>query len=128
ACGLRSATGSTLVVEGSSGPSWQTAAVSTPVVGTCDPRFRAVEGEFARNFSERGDVGAAVCVLIGGVPVVDLAGGFVHAHHSAPWDPDPWVTYYSAGKPVLALLALQLVDQGLIGLDDPLVAVWPEFA
>ena len=102
--------------------------MSTPVVGTCDPRFRAVEEEFRRNFSERGEVGAAVCVLIDGVPVVDLAGGFVDARHSAPWSLDTLVDYYSAGKPVLALLALQLVDQGLIDLDDPLVAVWPEFA
>ena len=28
----------------------------------------------------------------------------------------------------MALLALQLVDAGLIGLDDPIAAVWPEFA
>jgi CubicO group peptidase (beta-lactamase class C family) len=102
--------------------------VSSPVMGTCDPRFRVVEEEFRRNFSERGELGAAVCVLIDGVAVVDLAGGFVDARHSAPWCLDTLVDYYSAGKPVLALLVLQLVDQGLIGLDDPLVDVWPEFA
>jgi CubicO group peptidase (beta-lactamase class C family) len=101
--------------------------VSTPVVGTCDPRFRSVEEEFTRNFSERGELGAAVCVLIDGVPVVDLAGGFVDTRRSAPWRLDTLVDYYSAGKPVLALLVLQLVDEGLIRLDDPLVAVWPEF-
>jgi CubicO group peptidase (beta-lactamase class C family) len=103
-------------------------AVSTLVVGTCDPRFRRVEEEFRCNFAERGEIGAAVCVLVDGAPVVDLAGGFVDARHSAPWNPDTLVDYYSAGKPVLALLVLQLVDLGLIGLDDPLVAVWPEFA
>ena len=102
--------------------------MSTPVVGTCDPRFRVVEEEFRRNFVERGEIGAAVCVLIDGVPVVDLAGGFVDARHSAPWNAETLVDYYSAGKPVLALLVLQLVDEGLIDLDDPLVAVWPEFA
>jgi CubicO group peptidase (beta-lactamase class C family) len=102
--------------------------VSTPVAGTCDPRFRVVEEEFRRNFAERGEVGAAVCVLIDGVPVVDLAGGFVDAHHSAPWNADTLVDYYSAGKPVLALLVLRQVDQELIDLDDPLVSVWPEFA
>jgi len=97
-------------------------------VGTCDPRFRAVEEEFSRNFAERGELGAAVCVLIDDAAVVDLAGGFVDARHSAPWRLDTLVDYYSAGKPVLALLVLQLVDQGLIDLDDRLVAVWPEFA
>jgi CubicO group peptidase (beta-lactamase class C family) len=102
--------------------------VPTPVAGTCDPRFRVVEEEFRRNFAERGEVGAAVCVLIDGVPVVDLAGGFVDSHHSARWNADTMVDYYSAGKPVLALLVLQQVDRGLIELDDPLVSVWPEFA
>jgi CubicO group peptidase (beta-lactamase class C family) len=102
--------------------------VSTPVAGTCDPRFRVVEEEFRRNFAERGEVGAAVCVLIDGVPVVDLAGGFVDALHSAPWNADTLVDYYSAGKPVLALLVLRQVEQELIDLDDPLVSVWPEFA
>ena len=87
--------------------------VSAPVVGTCDRRFLAVEEEFRRNFAERGEVGAAVCVLIDGVPVVDLAGGFVDAgviRHA--WSLDTLVDYYSAGKPILALLVLQLVDQG----------------
>jgi CubicO group peptidase (beta-lactamase class C family) len=101
--------------------------VSTPVVGSCDSRFRSVEEAFMRNFSERGELGAAVSVLIDGVPVVDLAGGFVDAGRSAAWSLDTLVDYYSAGKPVLALLVLQLVDAGVIRLDDPLVAVWPEF-
>ncbi len=61
------------------------------------------------------------------MPVVDLAGGFVDPGCSAPWRLDTLVDYYSAGKPILALLLLQLVDEGLIRLDDPLVAVWPEF-
>ena len=38
---------------------------------------------------------------------------------SAPWSPDTLVDYYSAGKPFLALLALQLVDAGLIAPRRP---------
>ena len=30
--------------------------------GTCAPQFEKVRDEFERNFSERGEVGAAVCV------------------------------------------------------------------
>ena len=37
-------------------------AVDVPVSGQCDPRFGAVREEFTRNFTERGEVGAAVCV------------------------------------------------------------------
>ena len=44
-----------------------------------------------------------------------------------PWQPDTIVNFYSVGKAIVALLALQLVDAGLIGLDDPIASVWPEF-
>ncbi len=99
-----------------------------PVAGHCDTRFALVEEAFRQNFAERGEVGAAVCVLIDGVTVVDLAGGVVDRAGSAPWTPDTLVDYYSAGKPVLAVLALRLVDEGLVDLDDPIARVWPEFA
>ena len=97
-----------------------------PVSGSCDARFTEVREEFVRNFAERGEVGAAVCVLVDGEPVVDLAGGW--ARPGTPWGPDTLVDYYSVGKAFLALLALQLVDAGHIGLDEPLSRVWPEFA
>ena len=53
--------------------------VDVPVTGHCDARFGAVREEFARNFAERGEVGAAVCVVVDGATVVDLAGGWADA-------------------------------------------------
>ena len=44
-----------------------------------------------------------------------------------PWRLDTLVDFYSVGKAFLALLALQLVDAGRMGLDDPVATVWPEF-
>ena len=44
-----------------------------------------------------------------------------------PWSPETLVNFYSVGKAIVALLALRLVDRGLIGLDDPVISVWPEF-
>src|SRR4051794_33882433 len=96
--------------------------------GTCDPRFAAVRDAFAGNFGERGEVGAAVCVRIGGTTVVDLVGGWADESRQLPWQHDTLVNFYSVGKAFVALLALQLVDEGLIGLDDPIATVWPEFA
>jgi CubicO group peptidase (beta-lactamase class C family) len=101
-------------------------AVDVPLVGQCDPRFAAVRDEFARNFAERGELGAAVCVLVEGRAVVDLAGGWAD-ESGRPWQLDTLVDYYSVGKAFLALLALQLVDAALLDLDDPIVKVWPEF-
>ena len=98
------------------------------VSGQCDTRFDGVREEFTRNFTESGEVGAAVCVVIDGDTVVDLAGGWADRAAHTPWQLDTLVDFYSVGKAFVALLALQLVDAGRIALDDPIAAVWPEFA
>jgi CubicO group peptidase (beta-lactamase class C family) len=102
--------------------------MDAPVAGTCDPRFGRVKEEFMRNFAERDEVGAAVCVMIDGATVVDLAGGWADQARQAAWEVDTLVDFYSVGKAFVALCALQLVDAGLIALDDTLASVWPEFA
>jgi CubicO group peptidase (beta-lactamase class C family) len=96
--------------------------------GICDPRFEAVRAEFERNLADRGDVGAAVAVTIGGVPVVDLWGGWLDEAHERPWQRDSIVNVWSLGKAVSAICLLQLVEQGKIDLDAPVARYWPEFA
>ncbi len=98
-----------------------------PISGTCDAGFEMVRHEFGRNFAERGELGASVCVLVDGHVVVDLVGGWADGARTRPWRADTLVDVYSVGKPVVGLLALQLVDAGLIGLDDPIAQVWTEF-
>lgn len=101
--------------------------MAAPISGTCGSGFETVRHEFGRNFAERGELGASVCVLVDGHVVVDLVGGWSDGARTQPWRADTLVDVYSVGKPVVALLALQLVDAGLIGLDDPISQVWPEF-
>lgn len=101
---------------------------SAPISGYCDPKFAVVRDAFAANFAERDEVGAGVCVVVGGHTVVDLVGGWADERRTRLWAPNTIVNFYSAGKAIVALLALQAVDRGLIDLDDPLVSVWPEFA
>ena len=84
--------------------------------------------EFTRNFVERGEVGAGVCVIVDGEVVVDLVGGWADEARERAWQSDTLVNFYSVGKAFVALLALQLVDAGRLGLDDPIASVWPEFA
>ncbi len=102
--------------------------MEVPITGSCGERFTAVREAFAANFADRGEVGGAVTVLLGGSPVVELVGGWADAARTRPWEPDTLVDVYSVGKAVVALLALQSVDRGLLGLDDPVASVWPEFA
>jgi CubicO group peptidase (beta-lactamase class C family) len=98
------------------------------ISGSCIDAFGAVREAFAANFTERGEVGGAVCVIVDGQVVVDLVGGWADRHRQRPWQPTTMVDFYSVGKAIVGLLLLQLVDAGLIGLDDPIASVWPEFA
>lgn len=99
-----------------------------PVGGTCDERFEAVRTAFADNFAERGELGAAVCVIVDGEAVVDLVGGWTDETRTRAWSADTITDFYSVGKALLSLLVLRLVDDGTVGLDDPVSSVWPEFA
>jgi CubicO group peptidase (beta-lactamase class C family) len=96
--------------------------------GRCDRRFRAVAEEFAANFSERGELGAAVCVIAGGVVVVDLHGGWRDPGLSQPWQPDTLVNVFSVGKGVLAACLARLAGQGRLDPDARVTAYWPDFA
>ena len=102
--------------------------MAVPVDGWCDPRYSRVRDAFAANFAERGEVGAAVCVIERGEVVVDLVGGWADSARTRPWTHDTIVDFYSVGKAIVALLALQAIDAGLVELDTPVAAVWPEFA
>src|SRR5262245_20066620 len=101
--------------------------MTVPVSGHCDPAFESVRSAFAENFASRGEVGAAVCVVVDGRVVVDLVGGWTDPGRTRRWEPDTLVNFYSVGKALVGLLVLQLVDSGQISLDAPVALVWPEF-
>jgi CubicO group peptidase (beta-lactamase class C family) len=97
------------------------------VDGSCHADFGALAKAFSDNFDERGELGAAVCVIVGGEVVCDLWGGWADPSRSRPWRETSIVDYYSAGKPIVATLLLRLIDRGLIDLDGPIATYWPEF-
>ncbi|MFF7795504.1 serine hydrolase [Streptomyces sp. NPDC007991] len=98
------------------------------VHGHCDARFTAVREAFEANFRERGELGAAVAVTVGGEAVVDLWGGWADAARTRPWARDTLVNVWSTTKGPVALCAHILADRGLLDLDAPVAAYWPEFA
>lgn len=90
------------------------------VQGTVTDGFEPVRDAFVRNFTERGDLGAAVTVYRDGRPVVDLWGG-------ADWRSDTAQVIRSATKgPAAAVLHL-LQQRGTLDLDAPVGTYWPEF-
>jgi CubicO group peptidase (beta-lactamase class C family) len=96
--------------------------------GDHDPRWRPVRDELERNFRERGEVGASVCVIVDGRVVVDLWGGLAERRSGRPWQRDTIGVVWSCTKGAVALCAAVLVSRGLLELDAPVLRYWPEFA
>src|SRR6266568_4669995 len=97
------------------------------IAGFCDPRFEQVAVEYARNFQERGEVGASICVKIEGETVVDLWGGSANPATESPWVEDTLSIVWSCTKGATALCAHMLASRGLLDLDAPVARYWPEF-
>ncbi|OQR62110.1 EstA family serine hydrolase [Streptomyces maremycinicus] len=95
--------------------------------GHCDPRFAAVRAAFEENFRDRDELGAAVSVTVDGVTVADLWGGWADAARTRAWERDTLVNVWSTSKGPTALCAHLLADRGLLDLDAPVAAYWPEF-
>ncbi|HVN63946.1 MAG TPA: serine hydrolase domain-containing protein [Candidatus Binataceae bacterium] len=98
------------------------------IEGEIDKRFECVRKAFAENFEKRGELGAAVCIVVDGCPVVDLWGGYVDKQRTRPWTRDTLVNVYSTTKGMTATCAHRLIDQGKIDPDEPVSRYWPEFA
>jgi CubicO group peptidase (beta-lactamase class C family) len=97
------------------------------VFGSWHPKFRSVRDEFVRNFAERGEVGASVCVIVEGHTVVDLWGGTARIDTSEPWQEHTIAHVWSCTKGATALCAHILAARGLLDLDAPVVEYWPEY-
>lgn len=80
------------------------------------------------NLAERGELGAAVAVIVDGRAVVDLWCGWADEARSRPWREDTLVNVFSVGKAFAGLCTLMLVSRGLLELDEPVCEHWPEFA
>jgi CubicO group peptidase (beta-lactamase class C family) len=96
--------------------------------GMCDAAFAAVRQELERNFRERGEVGAAVCVYRDGKPVVDLWGGYRDLEQTVPWERNTIVIMNSVAKSMCAVCMHILIDRGLVDFEAPVARYWPEFA
>jgi CubicO group peptidase (beta-lactamase class C family) len=96
--------------------------------GTAATEFEPVIDEFQRNFDERNEVGAAVCVYKDGQPVVDLWGGLADAQTQREWQEDTIVLVYSSTKGVTAVTVNHMIEQGRLDPEATVASVWPEFA
>ncbi len=100
---------------------------TVPMYGFAAPGFEPVQAEFARNFAERGEIGAACTIYHQGKKVVDLWGGYRDKHTRAPWEEDTMVLVFSSTKGFSGLALALANSRGYFDYDAPVADYWPEF-
>jgi CubicO group peptidase (beta-lactamase class C family) len=97
------------------------------VEGNCKRGFERVAEAFERNFAAHGELGASVCLKVGGDTMVDLWGGTADAKTERPWQRDTVSIVFSCTKGATALCAHMLASRGKLDLDAPVIELWPEY-
>ncbi len=100
----------------------------TEVTGLVEPGFEGVRDAFATNFERGLEVGAALCVHVGGHKVVDLCGGAFDEVGTAPYGSETLQFVFSSTKGATAACAHLLAQRGQLDFDAPVATYWPEFA
>ena len=98
------------------------------VGGTVTAGFEAVRDAFVDNFTQRGELGGAVCVVVAGEVVVDLWGGVRDQGGGVPWSADTMTLVHSTTKGLSAMVVALLHSPGLLDYDERVAVYWPEFA
>lgn len=98
------------------------------IKGNFEPQFAPVVQQLQDLLQQPEQRGASFCVYLHGQKVIDVWGGVTDRARQQPWQEDTLVNIFSSGKPVLAAVVLQLVQEGLLELDSPVARYWPEFA
>jgi len=101
----------------------------TPEIGgDVAPGFEPVRDVLAASLAAGGDVGASLCVHVGGEKVVDVWGGAFNRDGSGTYGPDTLQLVYSTTKGMTAVCIGILVDRGVLDYDAAVATYWPEFA
>jgi CubicO group peptidase (beta-lactamase class C family) len=98
------------------------------VHGDVAPGYEPVSEQFEKNFTARGEVGAAFAAMRDGQMVADLWGGVADQTTGRPWERDTLQLIFSGTKGLVALCLLMLVDRGQLDPEAPVCRYWPEFA
>lgn len=101
--------------------------VDIGIHGTCAAGFEPVRKAFEASFTEHGDVGASLSLVVDGETVVDLWGGHADPARTRPWEANTIVNVYSTTKGITAIGAAMLVDRGQLDVEAPVASYWPEF-
>ncbi|MFD4433321.1 serine hydrolase, partial [Nocardia sp. NPDC058497] len=74
--------------------------------------FGPVADALRRNFTDHGEIGAAVAVYAGEEPLVDLWAGHRDRRREVPWERDTIVPVFSSSKGMSAFTIATAVSRG----------------
>ncbi|CAB4825992.1 MAG: serine hydrolase [Actinobacteria bacterium] len=95
--------------------------------GTTASGFEGVRDAFEQNFTQYGDQGGSVAVIVDGETKVDLWGGTADVNTGRAWNEDSMALVYSVTKGATAVVANLLAERGQLELDAPVTKYWPAF-
>jgi CubicO group peptidase (beta-lactamase class C family) len=95
--------------------------------GDVEEGYGAIADEFTRLFSDRGETGANLSILVAGRVVVDIWGGSADLRTGRQWDADTLSVIFSCTKGLMTIAALTLVAEGKLDLGARVTNYWPEF-
>lgn len=105
-----------------------TAAGQTPTGQDRDALLTRFSAQLASDVESDGVGGIAAGVVVHGDLIWAKGFGWADREAGIPMEPSAVSRTGSISKTVTALLLARLVDQGVVGLDDPVVEHLPEFA
>jgi len=97
-------------------------------VGMSAERLQRVDHFLRESTDQRGYLGGVVLVARDGRIVAFEARGFEDLARTRPMRRDAIFRIYSMTKPIASVAALMLLEEGRLGLDDPVSRYLPEFA
>ncbi len=100
---------------------------SGSLFGFYDPKFERVAEAFEKNYNERNELGASVCVTLDGDTVVDLWGGTARADSGKGWESNTLSVVWSSTKGAVSFCAHVLASSGRLDLDALVTDYWPEY-
>lgn len=103
-------------------------SVQVDIKGSCSEEFSALTDAFFANFADGLEIGASLCMSQDGETIVDVWGGSADAEGQCLWEEDTIANIWSATKIPTIVTTLLCIDRGLLDLDTPVAAYWPEFA
>ena len=89
--------------------------------------FSKLQG-YLDSLIQSGVPGCSAAIYLHGEPVFSYCTGYADQEKTRPTAPDDIYYIYSCTKPVTVAAAMQLVEQGKLGLDDPVCRYLPEYA